>query len=154
MKKKSVQPIIENKKARFDYEILDTYEAGIELFGSEVKSIRAGKASIKEAFARVMKGEMWLFDMNISRYEKSDVRMALDEKRTRRLLMHKKEILRIDERMKLEKLAFVPLRLYFNSSNRAKIQMALGRGKKLYDKRESIKEKDLALDLRRVLKRG
>lgn len=151
-KKSSV--VIENRKARFDYEILDTFEAGIELKGSEVKSIRAGKASIKEAFCRIMKEEAWLFDMHIARYENSDVRLAPDEKRTRKLLLHKKEILRIAERMKLESLAFVPLRVYFNSKNRAKVQMALGKGKKLHDKRDAIKEKDTKLELQRALKRG
>lgn len=146
--------VIENRKARFDYEILDIYEAGLELKGSEVKSIRAGKASIKEAFCRIMKGEAWLFDMHIARYENSDIRLAPDEKRTRRLLLHKKEIARISERMKLESLAFVPLKVYFNSKNRAKVQMALGKGKKQHDKRESIKERDSKVELQRALKRG
>ena len=146
--------VIENRKARFDYEILDIYEAGLELKGSEVKSIRAGKASIKEAFCRIMKGEAWLFDMHIARYENSDIRLAPDEKRTRRLLLHKKEIARISERMKLESLAFVPLKVYFNAKNRAKVQMALGKGKKQHDKRESIKERDSKVELQRALKRG
>lgn len=145
---------IENRKARFDYEILDIYEAGIELIGSEVKSIRAGKASIKEAFARIMKNEVWLFDMHIARYENTDPRLAPDEKRTRKLLMHKKEITRLEERIKLEKLSLVPLKIYFNSKNRAKVQIALAKGKKLYDKRESIKEKDNKIDLQRALRRG
>lgn len=145
---------IENRKARFDYEILDIYEAGIELIGSEVKSIRAGKASIKEAFARIMKNEVWLFDMHIARYENTDPRLAPDEKRTRKLLMHKKEIVRLEERIKLEKLSLVPLKIYFNSKNRAKVQIALAKGKKLYDKRESIKEKDNKIDLQRALRRG
>lgn len=145
---------IENRKARFDYEILDIYEAGIELIGSEVKSIRAGKASIKEAFARIMKGEVWLFDMHIARYENTDPRLAPDEKRTRKLLMHKKEITRLEERIKLERLSLVPLKIYFNSKNRVKVQIALAKGKKLYDKRESIKEKDNKIDLQRALRRG
>lgn len=145
---------IENRKARFDYEILDIYEAGIELIGSEVKSIRAGKASIKEAFARIMKNEVWLFDMHIARYENTDPRLAPDEKRTRKLLMHKKEITRLEERIKLERLSLVPLKIYFNSKNRVKVQIALAKGKKLYDKRESIKEKDNKIDLQRALRRG
>lgn len=149
------QPDIENRKARHDYEILETYEAGIELIGSEVKSIRAGKASIKEAFARIIRGEeIWLFNMHVARYENTDPRLAPDEKRSRRLLMHKKEIKKLDERMKLERLAVIPLKIYFNSANRAKVKLGLGRGKKLHDKRESLKERDVKLDLKRALKRG
>ena len=146
---------IENRKARHDYELLEIYEAGVELIGSEVKSIRAGKASIKEAFARVIKDqEVWLFGMHIARYQNTDPRLAPDEKRSRRLLLHKKEIKKIGERIKLEKLALIPVKLYFNSRNRVKIQIALARGKKLYDKREAIKERDVKIDLKRLMKRG
>ena len=146
---------IENRKARHDYELLEIYEAGVELIGSEVKSIRAGKASIKEAFARVIKDqEVWLFGMHIARYQNTDPRLAPDEKRSRRLLLHKKEIKKIGERIKLEKLALIPVKLYFNSRNRVKIQIALARGKKLYDKREAIKERDVKIDLKRLMKRA
>ncbi|GHV60163.1 SsrA-binding protein [Campylobacterota bacterium] len=146
---------IENRKARHDYELLELYEAGVELIGSEVKSIRAGKASIKEAFARVIKDqEVWLFGMHIARYENTDPRLAPDEKRSRRLLLHKKEIKKISERIKLEKLALIPVKLYFNSRNRVKMQIALARGKKLYDKREAIKERDVKIDLKRLMKRA
>ena len=146
---------IENRKARHDYEIIESYEAGLELIGSEVKSIRAGKASIKEAFARVVRGrELWLFGMHIARYGNTDVRLAPDEKRSRRLLMHKKEIQKIAERVQLERLAIVALRVYLNGRNRIKVMIALGRGKKLHDKRQAIKERDTKIDLSRVMKRA
>ncbi|MDR1911288.1 MAG: SsrA-binding protein SmpB [Helicobacteraceae bacterium] len=146
---------IENRKARHNFEILETYEAGIALEGSEVKSIRAGKASLNEAFARVIRNEeIWLFGMHITRYENSDSRLAPDESRSRRLLLHKKEIRKIAERVNLERLAIVALKLYFNSKNRAKILIALARGKKLHDKREAIKERDVKLNIKRALKRG
>ncbi|MDR3162490.1 MAG: SsrA-binding protein SmpB [Helicobacteraceae bacterium] len=146
--------VIENRRARHDYEILETREAGIELTGSEVKSIRAGKASIKESFVSVDRDEeAWLFNMHIARYESADPRTAPDEKRSRRLLLHKKEIVKISERVKLERLAIVPLKLYFNKANRVKVQIALGRGKKLRDKREAIKERDIKIDLKRLAKK-
>jgi SsrA-binding protein len=146
---------IENRKARHNYEILETYEAGIELVGSEVKSIRGGKASLNEAFARVIREkEIWLFSMRIARYENSDPRLAPDENRSRRLLLKKKEIAKIAERVKLERLAIVALKLYFNSANRAKILIALARGKNQRDKRATIKERDVQLNIKRALKRG
>ncbi|MDR2904380.1 MAG: SsrA-binding protein SmpB [Helicobacteraceae bacterium] len=146
---------IENRKARHNFEILETYEAGIELIGSEVKSIRAGKASMNEAFARVIQGEeIWLFGLHITRYENTDARLAPDEARSRRLLMRKKEIYKIAERVRLERLAITALKLYFNKRNRVKIQIALARGKKLHDKREAIKERDVKIDLKRVMKKS
>ncbi|MDR2153279.1 MAG: SsrA-binding protein SmpB [Helicobacteraceae bacterium] len=146
---------IENRKARHRFEILETFEAGIELAGSEVKSIRAGKASLSEAFARVIREkEIWLFGMHIARYENADARLAPDENRSRRLLLKKKEIAKIAERVRLEKLAIATLKLYFNSRNRAKILIALARGKKLHDKREAIKERDAQINLKRTMKRS
>lgn len=151
----STQPTIENRKARHDYEILETYEAGIELIGSEVKSIRAGKASIKEAFAKVIKDrEIWLFGMHVARYENTDPRLAPDERRSRRLLMHKKEIKKIADRIKLEGLALIPLKIYFNESNRAKVRLGLGKGKKLHDKRHTLKERDVKREMDRAIKRN
>jgi SsrA-binding protein len=146
---------IENRKARHHFEILETYEAGIELVGSEVKSVRSGKASLNEAFARVIRDkEIWLFNMHIARYENADARLAPDESRSRKLLLHKKEIAKIAERVKLERLAITALKLYFNSRNRAKILIALARGKKLHDKREAIKERDIKINLKRTMKRS
>ncbi|MDR0664986.1 MAG: SsrA-binding protein SmpB [Helicobacteraceae bacterium] len=146
---------IENRKARYRFDILETYEAGIELAGSEVKSIRAGKASLNEAFARViLEKEIWLFGMHIARYENADPRFAPDENRSRRLLLKKKETAKIAERVRLEKLAITALKLYFNSKNRVKILIALARGKKLRDKRESIKERDVKINLKRIMKRS
>ncbi|MDR3347155.1 MAG: SsrA-binding protein SmpB [Helicobacteraceae bacterium] len=145
---------IENRKARHDYEIIETYEAGIELVGSEVKSIRGGKASVKEAFARVIIGEIWLFNMHIAKFGNTDARLAPDEKRTRRLLLRKKEIAKIAERVKLERLTIVVLKIYLNNRNKIKAQIALARGRKLHDKREAIKERDIKTNLKRLMKRS
>ncbi|GHS87310.1 SsrA-binding protein [Campylobacterota bacterium] len=147
--------VMENRKARYNFEILDSYEAGIELIGSEVKSIRAGKANLNDAFARVIREEeVWLFGLHISRYENTDTRLAPEEKRSRRLLLRKKEIYKIAERVQLERLAIVALKMYFNKRNKVKVLIALARGKKLHDKRQTIKERDVKLDLKRVMKRS
>jgi SsrA-binding protein len=149
------QPTIENRKARHDYEILETHEAGIELIGSEVKSIRAGKASIKEAFARVVKDrEVWLFGMHIARYENTDPRLAPDERRNRRLLLHKREIRKLAEKMKLQGLTLIPLKVYFNARNKAKVRLGLAKGKKHHDKRHTLKERDVKREMDRAIKRG
>ncbi|MDR1451442.1 MAG: SsrA-binding protein SmpB [Helicobacteraceae bacterium] len=146
---------IENRKARYHFETLETYEAGVELAGSEVKSVRSGKANLNGAFARVIREkEIWLFGMHIARYENADPRLAPDENRSRRLLLKKKEIAKIAERVKLERLAITALKLYFNSRKRAKILIALARGKKLSDKRETIKERDVKINLKRAMKRS
>lgn len=140
-----MKEISKNKKAFFDYEILDSLEAGIELFGSEVKSIRQSKVSIKESFCRIVKNRPVVFGMHIARLSTTQDNFAPDEKRARNLLMHKKEIKRWQERVKLESLAIVVLRIYFDKNNKCKLQVALAKGKKNYDKRQSIKEKESKL---------
>jgi|SaaInl8_200m_RNA_FD_contig_81_163420_length_2302_multi_2_in_0_out_0_4 SsrA-binding protein len=136
------ETIANNKKAFHEYEILDKLEVGLELIGSEVKSIRARKVSIKEGFIKIIKGEAWIFSMHIGTLSTTVQAYAPDEKRTRRLLMHKKEILKWEAKVKLDGYTIVPLRIYFNSKNLAKMQIGLGRGLKNYDKREVMKKKD------------
>lgn len=132
--------VANNKKARFDYFIEDTYEAGIELFGTEVKSLRTGKCSIKESFVKVDRGEMFIYNMHISPYEKGNI-FNKDPIRVRRLLLHKVEIRKISQQIKEKGYTLVPLQVYFKGSL-AKVEIGVARGKKLYDKREDIAKKD------------
>jgi len=129
-----------NKKARYNYEIIETYEAGIVLAGSEIKSIRNNDVSINEAFVIIRKNEAFVINMIIAQY-KFSTSYAQDADRTRKLLLHKKEIKKILQRIKLERLTLVPLKLYIKN-NYAKLKIALVRGKKNYDKRETIKQRD------------
>ena len=133
--------IATNKKARFEYEILETYEAGIVLMGCEVKSIREGHISLANSFVQYSKGELWLKNCYIKTYDKT-TSFCPDERQARKLLLNKREILKIKSQMSEKGLSVVPLKIYFNSRNLVKVEIALARGKKLYDKRESIKERD------------
>ena len=132
---------INNKKARFDYEIIDEIEAGIELKGTEIKSIRNGKASIEDAYARIKNREVFLTNMFIAKYEEGN-RFNHDERRERKLLLHKSEIIKLSKKLEVDNYTLVPLKLYFKK-NHAKISLGLCKGKKLYDKRETIKKRDL-----------
>jgi SsrA-binding protein len=140
-----------NKKANFDYLIEDTFETGIVLTGTEIKSIRAGKAQLRDSYALVKRGELFLLNMFISPYNEGSV-FNHEETRTRKLLMHKKEISKLDTKIKESGYTLVPLKIYFKN-NKAKILLGLGKGKKNYDKREAIKKKDLDRELRKVVKR-
>ncbi|WP_448589211.1 SsrA-binding protein SmpB [Thermodesulfobium sp.] len=140
-------PTIENRKARYEYEILETFEAGIELVGTEVKSLRLGKASFSGSYCQVEDGELWIYDFHISPYEQGNI-FNPDPKRKRRLLVHKGEILRLYNTVKRKGLTLIPLKLYWHRG-KAKIQVGLARGKKLYDKRESIKKRTLEKESRR-----
>ncbi|AAT75567.1 tmRNA/ssrA-binding protein [Mesoplasma florum L1] len=131
-----------NKKAKFNYEILETWEAGIELYGPEIKSIRNHEANIAEAFILIRKKEAFLINANIKKYDYANFVKGIDPLRTRKLLLHKKEINKILKRVMLEKLTIVPLRLYLKG-NYAKLEIGLGRGKKIHDKRETIKKRDI-----------
>lgn len=142
---------INNKKARFDYEILDTYEAGIVLTGTEIKSIRLGKANLRDSYAIVRNNEVYLLNMHISHYEQGNI-FNHNETRTRKLLLHKKEIYKIRDSLEKEGLTLVPLKLYFKD-NYVKILLGLARGKKNYDKREAIKKRDNLIEIRKNLKR-
>ena len=132
--------VANNKKAFFDYFIEDQLEVGMELAGTEVKSVRMGKVSIKEAYVLVRRGELFIDGMNISPYEKGNI-FNRDPLRSRRLLAHKNEILKLEQRLKIKGYTILPLEVYFKAG-KAKLKIGLGKGKKLYDKRESIAKKD------------
>ncbi len=139
-----------NRKARFNYEIIDEIEAGIELKGTEIKSIRKGSVSMDDAYARIKKGEVFLTNMYIARYEEGNI-FNHDERRERKLLLHKNEINKLAKQIELNRYTLVPLKVYFKK-NKAKVLLGLARGKKLYDKRETIKKRDQERDSRYKLK--
>ncbi len=149
-KKGHTPPKIQNRKARHDYKIEETFEAGVALKGTEVKSIRDGKASLNEAFAYIMNGEVWLKNMYVKPY-KFGTYNNHDERRDRKLLLKRSEIREIDKYINQKGYTLVPLKLYFKRGY-AKILVGLGRGKKSYDKREDIKEKDMRRELDRKIK--
>ncbi|HHT97846.1 MAG TPA: SsrA-binding protein SmpB [Clostridiales bacterium] len=132
--------IANNKKAYFDYFIEDKYEAGIALHGTEVKSLRMGKCSVKEAFVRIERGEVFIYNMHVSPYEKGNI-FNKDPLRVKKLLLHKYEINKINGQLVQKGYTLVPLRVYFKGSL-VKVEIGLGRGKKLYDKRQDIAKKD------------
>ena len=143
MSKENGKLIANNKKARHDYFLEETFEVGIELVGTEVKSLRMGKCSIKEAYVRIENGEVYIVQMHISPYEKGNI-FNKDPLRTRKLLMHKREILKLQQKMKEKGYTLVPVDIYFKGSL-VKMHIALAKGKKLYDKREDIKQRDIKL---------
>ena len=142
-------PTIVNRRARHDYAIEDTVEAGIALVGGEVKSIRDGKVVLRDAYARVENGEVWLYAMHVTPYAYS--RPDLDPDRRRKLLLHRKEIAELERATEQKGVALVPLRLYFKD-RRVKVELGVGRGKKSYDKRQSIAERDAKREAERALK--
>lgn len=144
--------IAKNKKALFDFHILEKLEAGIELKGSEVKSIRAGRANLKDSFVKIVRGEAFLFNAHISYLETTHSYYKPNERRERRLLLHRKQIDKLFGKVSQEGLTIVPLMLYFNKSNYAKLEIALAKGKNLHDKRESLKKKILDREARSALK--
>ena len=132
--------VADNRRARFNYEIGETFEAGIVLTGSEVKSLRAGKATIGESYADARNGEIWLINSNIPEYQQAG-RFNHAPKRPRKLLLHQRQINRLAGAVEREGMTVVPLKLYFNDKGRAKVEIALARGKKLHDKRETLKRR-------------
>ena len=136
-----IKVVANNKKARHDYFIEDTYETGIVLTGTEIKSIRQGKVNIKESYAKIENGERMLYGMHISPYEHGN-RFNVDPLRPRKLLLHKREIQKLIGYTTLKGLTLVPLRLYINEKGRAKLELAVARGKKDYDKRNTIAKRD------------
>ena len=140
MSKDTIKLISNNKKAYHDYFIIEKYEAGIELIGTEVKSLRMGKCSIKESFVRTRDGQAFIYGMNISPYEKGNI-FNRDPLRTRKLLLHKSEIRKIDAQVAQQGYTLIPLQVYFKGSL-VKVEVGLCKGKKLYDKREDIARKD------------
>ncbi len=139
---------IKNKKAYFDYFVLKEIEAGIVLTGTEIKSIRKGSASLSDTYIRIKNNEAYLLNMYIAKYEEGN-RFNHDERRTRKLLLHKNEINRLYDEVRLNGVTLVPLKLYFKE-NKVKVLVGLCRGKKLYDKRETIKKRDLARENRSI----
>ena len=141
-----------NRRARHEYHILETYEAGMILTGPEVKSIRAGQANLAEAHCIIRKEKLILIGCHISPYKPAAMNNPKEPARSRELLLHKKEILRLLGKLKEKGLTLVPLKLYFNDRGYAKLEVGLGRGKKFYDKRQDKKEKDVKRDLQRQYK--
>ncbi|MDO4518635.1 MAG: SsrA-binding protein SmpB [Bacillota bacterium] len=133
--------VANNKKARHDYFIENAYEVGLVLTGTEIKSVRQGKVSIKESYAKINRGEVFIYGMNISPYEQGN-RYNVDPLRTRKLLLHKKEIRRLTENTTRDGLTLVPLKVYIDNNGRAKMELAVCRGKKNYDKRHDIAKRD------------
>ena len=148
--KTSIKLIANNKKAYHDYFIDEKYEAGIELVGTEVKSLRMGKCSIKESYVRIEKGEAFIYSMNVSPYEKGNI-FNKDPLRVRKLLLHKEEIRKLAGKASEKGIALIPLQVYFKDG-KAKVEIGLARGKKLYDKREDIAKKDMKREIERDFK--
>ena len=150
MEKKTVRPVAQNRKAYHDYFIEDKFEAGIQLAGTEVKSIRQGHLNLKDSFCAVKDGEMFLYGAHISPYEKGNI-FNKDPRRTRKLLLHKREIMRLQARVQQDGYALVPLSVYFKGP-RVKVGLALAKGKKLYDKREAAAQRDAKREMDRALR--
>jgi SsrA-binding protein len=147
------ESVARNKKAYHDYEILEKFEAGLELKGSEVKALRAGRVNLKDGFVKIVKNEAFLFNVHISYFETTNPHFKPDERRTRKLLLHKKEIRKLESKIMQEGLTVVPLSIYFNHKNIAKVQIALAKGKKLHDKRESLKKRQADREASAAMKR-
>lgn len=147
----SIIQIIRNKKARFEYEILDTYEAGIVLRGTEVKSIRQKKVNIQESYARIKDGEVYIVGMNVSAYEMGN-RFNHDPLRERKLLLHKHEIRRLIGKLNEKGYTLVPLSMYIKNG-KVKIELGLGKGKAIYDKKKTIQDRDMKRDMQRDIKK-
>lgn len=148
--KESTKTIAQNKKAHHDYFVLEGYEAGIELCGTEVKSLRAGRVNLKDSWCNIVDGEIFVNGMHISPYDHGNV-FNKDPMRVRRLLMHKKEILKLFGTLQQQGLSLIPISLYFKGS-KVKMQVGLCKGKKLYDKRASMAERDAKRNIDRALK--
>lgn len=147
--KVSTKVLIKNKRASFDYEILDTYTAGISLYGTEIKSLRLGKASLVDTFCLVEKGEVWVKNMYITEYFYGTYNNHAT-RRDRKLLLQKKEIRKLEGMAKNVGITIVPLRLFINDKGLAKLTIGVAKGKKEYDKRQSLKERDMDRDIRRA----
>ena len=147
----TIQTISDNRKARHDYFIEENYEAGIVLTGTEIKSVRRGHVQLRGSYARIQNDELWLYDAHISPYEESGVYFNHDPMRTRKLLMHRRQILKLRIQLATKGLTLVPLRIYMRG-RLAKVELGLAQGKKLYDKRASIAERDSKRQIDRAMK--
>jgi len=137
----AINIIAQNKKAKYEYEILEKYEAGIVLQGSEVKALRARRANLNDAYCRFIKGELYLMNAHIGHLETTNRHFVKDERAPRKLLLHRKELDKLYGKVSKEGLTIVPLMIYFNEKNKAKVLIALAKGKKLHDKRETLKRR-------------
>ena len=146
-------PVAENRKARHDYFIEETIEAGIALVGSEIKSVRAGRVNLRESYVRIERGEAWLLNAHISTWPQSGTYFNHEPTRPRKLLLHRNEIERLRGKVEQKGLTLVPLKLYF-VRGRAKVEVAVARGKKLYDKREALAERDSQREIERAMRRA
>lgn len=144
-----MQTAVQNRKARYNYFFIEVFEAGIQLMGSEIKSLRNGRVDISESFAREVNNEIFLINSYFSKYSNSSY-MNHDESRSRKLLLHKKEIRRISGKIKKESLTLIPTKIYFNKKGIAKLEIALSKGKKLYDKREVKKKRSWEREKKRI----
>ncbi len=144
-----MQTAVQNRKARYNYFFIEVFEAGIQLMGSEIKSLRNGRVDISESFAREVNNEIFLINSYFSKYSNSSY-MNHDESRPRKLLLHKKEIRRITGKIKKESLTLIPTKIYFNKKGIAKLEIALSKGKKLYDKREVKKKRSWEREKKRI----
>lgn len=146
------QTVADNRRARFDYALEDKFDAGIMLVGTEAKSLRMGQCSLNEAYVGPKGGEIWLFNANIPEYQQAGPKMQHDPKRPRKLLLHKREVNKLLGAVQREGYTILPTRLYFNARGMAKIEIALGKGKKAHDKRESIKQRDWGRQKQKILR--
>lgn len=151
-KEKNINLTFKNKKAFHDYFILESFEAGIELLGSEVKSIRDGRVNLKDSYIRIIKNEVFILNLHISYLETTNAVFRPEETRARKLLLHRKQIDKLFEKVTKDGITIVPLKLYFNAKNFAKLQIATAQGKKLYDKRADLKEKSLKRESEQAIK--
>ncbi len=151
-KPQKAKTVATNKKAFFNYEILETFEAGIALLGSEVKSIREGRISLKESYADIKEGEIFLINCHISPYEAAN-RYNHDPRRERKLLLHRREIKRLTGKVIEKGLTLVPTRVFINAKGKVKVEISLAKGKRVYQKKEAIKERDIEREMRAELKR-
>ncbi len=144
--------VAKNRKAFHDYEILERFEAGLSLKGSEVKALRAGRVNLKDSFVKIVKNEAFLLNAHISYFETTHSFYKPDERRDRKLLLHRKEIDKLIGKVAQDGLSIVPISIYFNHKNLAKVQIALAKGKKLHDKRETLKKRQADRDARSAMK--
>ena len=150
-KEEGIKVVSDNRRARYDYEILQAFEAGIELKGSEVKSLRTGHTTLAESYATMKNGELWLVNSNIPEYREAN-RFNHEPKRPRKLLLHKSEINKLSSGVLKEHLTIIPLKMFFNPRGRVKVDIALARGKKLHDKRETVKDRDWKREQGRLMR--
>ncbi|KPQ35748.1 MAG: SsrA-binding protein SmpB [Phormidesmis priestleyi Ana] len=146
-----VKIVADNRQARYEYEILETYEAGVALLGTEVKSIREGKVNLRDGFANVKRGEAWLHNVHISPHKMTNLAYNHEPRRVRKLLLHRQEIRKLIGQTEQKGLTLIPLKMYFKDG-RIKVVIGLSRGKKLHDKRESLKKKQDKREMARVMK--